>query len=222
MPPFNMRAVGVGPYQWNPRDGSPGGRLLRATNHLSQLMDTSSVRFEGRYQVHQYGSTFSAMFISWLAERFSNVANGHQLRITNVSDQNGHKKCSGGGNNCTRGMHASHANGLDIDLAYPDMGNNMVRGYPLVEDQTVKQRRLRALWNLAQLLFESGAVAMVFIDHRILRALNAYARDHNLAESEEVLNTTLRKFQRAGGHADHLHVRLQCTFYDQCEVQRSR
>lgn len=121
--------------------------------------------------------------------------------------------------------HASHQNGLDVDLVYlrknrREMPVNTTNGF---DESFVKNGKvtdnldIERNWKLISIFVSSGRVNRIFMDPAIKLAFCAYAKDQGIfAASTEILRV-MRPWPH---HADHLHVRLTCPQASlQCEPQ---
>ena len=114
--------------------------------------------------------------------------------------------------------HSSHQSGRDVDLSYPQIWDHKAELAPQVMDERNLDRRLT--WELLELLKETGALEAVFIDSKLQKLLYEYALEtgrygkkqlENWMEYPRTPGTGSPIIQHVKGHADHLHVRFQCT-----------
>ncbi len=114
--------------------------------------------------------------------------------------------------------HSSHQSGRDVDLGYPQKWD----GKSELGWQTMDARNLdRDLtWSLLELLVETGAVEVIYVDTSLQKLLYEHAKSKgNVPESE--LSRWMEYpggpgsngravMQHVKGHVDHLHVRFSC------------
>lgn len=112
--------------------------------------------------------------------------------------------------------HASHQNGLDIDLAFLNRARleqdpwESERGFTelfVVKGRVTPNFDLERNWSLVKALVSTGRVTRIFVDPAIKGAMCALA----LRSGEYSARTEdLRRLRPLSGHADHLHVRISC------------
>lgn len=112
--------------------------------------------------------------------------------------------------------HASHENGLDVDLGYMKANGvehdpvktgqmyapSMVNGNTVSENFDVERN-----WELMKALHRHGDVQRIFVDQVIKNKLCEYAKSKNEYKSSVEV---LRSLRHVENHADHLHVRIRC------------
>jgi len=116
--------------------------------------------------------------------------------------------------------HASHQNGLDVDLVYfkknhavmPITGSakgatgfdeNFVR----LDGSVTENFDVATNWRFIQILVSTGRIDRIFADSRIKKTFCTYA----VAEGKRAeWSETLRKLRHWPDHQDHMHVRLAC------------
>lgn len=139
------------------------------------------------------------------SELHGRFASSERLQLGDVAQKSGGKV----------GLHASHQNGLDVDIAYyrvnrleqdPDATNGFhetfVREGVLSPNFDVERN-----WALLDRLVATGRVNRIFVDGVIKKAMCLYARSEGLEESRL---ETLRRLRSWPNHADHLHLRITC------------
>jgi len=112
--------------------------------------------------------------------------------------------------------HASHENGLDVDLQYyksdrvehtPSDAQYYAPSMVTAGGQVSANFDLERNWELMKTLHRHGDVQRIFVDRKLKAALCSYAR----AKNEFTANiAVLRSLQHQTNHADHMHVRLRC------------
>lgn len=111
--------------------------------------------------------------------------------------------------------HSSHQNGLDVDIVYyrenhQEQGLNETDGFVeqfVVNGKLTPNFDLERNWALIKSLGHNPKVGRMFVDPVIKKSLCAYAK----AEKDFLDHTeALRKVRPLTGHADHVHVRLNC------------
>jgi len=113
--------------------------------------------------------------------------------------------------------HSSHQSGRDIDLSYPQIWDGSSELAPQVMNERNLDRDLT--WNLLELLRETGAIELIFIDSKLQRLLYEHALEtgryskkqlENWMEYPRTPGSGSPIIQHVRGHVDHMHVRLRC------------
>jgi len=130
---------------------------------------------------------------------------GERLQIADASQEGGGKITG----------HASHQNGLDIDLVFyrmdrfeedPERSGGLNEHF-IADGKLTENFDLERNWLFIDALVKTKKVNRIFVDEKIKQALCRYARDEGLlADSEE----TLRRLRHWPHHTNHLHVRFSC------------
>lgn len=111
--------------------------------------------------------------------------------------------------------HGSHQNGLDVDIVYfrenrQEQDLNETDGFVelfVVNGKLTPNFDLERNWTMVKLLGNNPKVARMFVDPVIKKSLCLYGKDtKDLVDNVEAL----RKLRPLKGHADHIHVRLNC------------
>lgn len=111
--------------------------------------------------------------------------------------------------------HSSHQNGLDVDIVYyrenrQEQDLNEVDGFIeqfVVNGKLTPNFDLERNWALIKMLGHNPLVARMFVDPVIKKSLCNYAKmEKDFLDHTEAL----RKLRPLTGHADHVHVRLNC------------
>lgn len=111
--------------------------------------------------------------------------------------------------------HSSHQNGLDVDIVYyrenhQEQDLNETDGFVenfVVNGKLTPNFDIERNWALVKALGNNPKVARMFVDPVIKKSLCRFAK----IEKELIDNIqALRKVRPLTGHADHVHVRLNC------------
>lgn len=157
---------------------------------------------EGLIQVIE---TVSSRFFSW-------DPNSERLQIGDIAAE--------AGGQISR--HASHQNGLDIDVVYfrtnrQEQNLNYTDGFEEAfvtpKGQVTPNFDTQRNWRFFQFLMDSGRVDRIFVDPAIKRTLCTYAKTPlgvPPAGPQPDVIETLRHLRPYPNHADHAHVRLTC------------
>ncbi|MBY0555463.1 penicillin-insensitive murein endopeptidase [bacterium] len=134
-----------------------------------------------------------------------------KLYVSNISAINGGKL----------NPHASHQNGLDVDLGYPSDMPNLK--FPLVVRMSTgefftKNYSTEKTYNLFKYIFSQNDIVVdrIFIDAKIKKELCdfAVAKNEFQNEAKDVVRTMFENLQHVKGHGDHFHLRIKCSKYD--------
>ena len=125
--------------------------------------------------------------------------------------------------------HASHQNGLDVDIVYlTKNGKLQSQNAPYWEEDFVKNGKVSANFYLERNfalfkhLIHSKPVGRIFVDEAIKKMFCEYAKKNNLMKDVETVET-LRRLRIEKLHSTHFHLRLTCaegdySCKDQAEV----
>ncbi|EDM81620.1 LysM domain protein [Plesiocystis pacifica SIR-1] len=125
--------------------------------------------------------------------------------------------------------HSSHQSGRDVDLSYPQIWDRKEELNWRKMDSRNLDRELT--WSLLEILLESGAVEVIFIDSKLQKLLYEYAVQTGRYKKTELKNwmeypsppgTGDPLIQHVRGHDDHIHVRFKCTSSEGRCQSRSR
>lgn len=122
--------------------------------------------------------------------------------------------------------HASHQNGLDVDLVYyrndhreqidPIGHKGFVESF-VTRGAVTANFDVARNWELVKLLYDSGRLNRIFVDGKIKEAICNFAAVNGELKSRE---ETLRRLRPYVNHDDHMHVRLTCPAESaKCESQ---
>lgn len=107
--------------------------------------------------------------------------------------------------------HASHQNGLDVDLRYyavnqREMNPDATSGF---DEQFVQSGKLTSNfdlvrnWALVKSMVSTGMVSRMFVDPAIKAAMCVFKGSPEATEA-------LRRLRPYANHANHIHVRIRC------------
>lgn len=112
--------------------------------------------------------------------------------------------------------HASHENGLDVDLQFykkdriehDPISKNQVYADPMVEKgKVISNFDVERNWELMKALHRHGDVQKIFVDNVLKKSLCAQAKKVGELTSHQQV---LRSLRHEANHQDHLHVRIRC------------
>ncbi len=176
------------------------GRLKNATNYKDSVHET--IFHSPDHTSRQFGSDVTKHVLEFvgcvLKQRYGeNLMN----QINSLSYKNGGQL----------GEHASHQNGLDVDVSYPHI-NNSTRGFDNFA-ANLNSSRVVAAFDQARLLVYTDRVQVLFTDNRIRKRFCKYLKDNNKLQSHrEIVERFMRNW---AGHHDHYHVRVMCTLQNE-------
>ncbi len=114
--------------------------------------------------------------------------------------------------------HQSHQSGRDIDLSYPQIIDE--RDELNWREMSVANLDRDLMWTLLELLNDTGAVEVVYVDTKLQKLLYDWAiqtgrvprRDLNrwLEYPRKPGQAKYARVQHSRGHSDHMHVRFSC------------
>jgi len=119
--------------------------------------------------------------------------------------------------------HASHQNGLDIDIVYlrvnkrgQDVDYPEWKEYFVKNGAVTKNFDLTKNWELFKLIVSKGDVGRIFVDKAVKKAFcKEYSSSRNKLDLE-----TLRRLRPAKYHLTHFHLRLKChESFKRCQKQ---
>ena len=143
------------------------------------------------------------------AELFQAYPEGERLQLGDLSAERG-GFVSG---------HASHQNGLDVDLVYlrmnyeeqdPSIPNGFQESF-VVKGKVTRNFDFQRNWRFFQIVHSSGRLNRIFVAPEIKEALCHYA-GYTVTSEDEVESAiqVLRRLRPYKNHADHMHLRLTC------------
>lgn len=116
--------------------------------------------------------------------------------------------------------HASHQNGLDVDIVYlTKNGKLQAQNAPYWEEEFVKSGKVSSNFylernlELFKHLIHTSPVGRIFVDAAIKTAFCDYAKKNNLQNDPEMIST-LRRIRVEKLHSTHFHLRLKCAQED--------
>ena len=189
----------------------PKGQVRGYYSHGS-LSHSTALSMEGPGYIHlfqdrdrHFGSEGLIQLIETSAQTFqAQEPSSERLQIGDIAAENG-GEISG---------HASHQNGLDIDLVYfrrdrREQSLKVLHGFDesfvTSEGGITPNFDTERNWTFLKILFQSGRLNRIFVDPGIKRAFCAL---NNPSDPDSV--EMLRRLRPYPNHADHWHVRLTC------------
>lgn len=181
------------------------GMLRNATSVLTRQQALNSKAFFEVVAPHRkkHFSTYELAELITRAGEQINKLHSKILYLSNLS-------AAGGGK---LGPHASHQNGLDVDLAYPTDLPDLK--FPLVvrmntNEYFPKNYSIQKTYDLIKFMFLQTDIRVdrIFVDEKIKQDLCKYALSQN-ADLDMFEN-----IQHVSGHGDHLHLRIKCSKSD--------
>jgi penicillin-insensitive murein endopeptidase len=123
-------------------------------------------------------------------------------------------------------LHASHQNGLDVDVTYyrrNHVEQDIAHTNGFAEVMVIKDTRISKnfdtgrIWEFLKKLHQNGRVQRIFMDPVIKKELCRYA---TLLNETKQYTEVLRSLRPYPGHQDHMHIRLRCpTDAKECRAQ---
>lgn len=206
---------------YHPLKGVKRGGLQNPSN-LFQMVENIKkenltnqflVRSKSPTRVRSYGNFATMEFLLKSSYWVNKLRPGLSLEVNDISAQRGGHL----------GNHASHQNGLDMDVGYFFEGiNENYYGRSALKGKGFDPKFDRALlWNYLKTMmtYYHDQVYMIFVHSSIKKAMCAEAkRVGDLGTSDKgtdpiVLNA-LRRLYPESGHHNHFHVRLRCPKWD--------
>lgn len=121
--------------------------------------------------------------------------------------------------------HKSHQSGRDIDLSFPQIWDGVEEIH--WKKMNARNLDLEQTWDLLDLLVETNALSVVYIDYELQHLLYDFAKETNRYDEAKLkewmqypegASIEGRIIAHAPGHVDHIHVRFRCDARDkQCE-----
>jgi penicillin-insensitive murein endopeptidase len=202
---------------------------LRPVNQATGFPDAGSLRNSTSVLQHQQALNSKAFFevvspsknkhfaTYEMAEIIARIGDTHnrqyekKIYVSNFSAVGGGKLSP----------HASHQNGLDVDIGYPtDLANIK---FPLVVRMATgeyfsKNYSIDKTYNLFKYLFSQKDIPVdrIFVDQKIRTSLCnfAIAKNEFKSDAREVVKEMFENIQHVTGHGDHFHLRIKCSKYD--------
>lgn len=116
------------------------------------------------------------------------------------------------------GLHASHQNGLDVDVVYlrvnrheqdPDSPRGFEEIFVQGDGELSRNFDLDRNWFLLSLLVATNRVNRIFVDEKIKTTLCQYVAQAGKWEESAAMET-LRRLRPWPNHDDHFHLRIHC------------
>jgi penicillin-insensitive murein DD-endopeptidase len=193
-------------------DQGPDGQIVGFYTN-GKIIGAAAIPLEGlgllklfQPRNRHYASTDLISLLLWTAETISaGFPGGERMQIGDSSAENG-GPISG---------HASHQNGLDVDIAYfrldhREQDPQAVDGFQesfVKEGQVTENFDTIRNWETIKLVVSTGRVNRIFVDAAIKKAMCLHAE--SLGEAAEKTET-LRRLRVWPQHDDHFHLRLTC------------
>jgi len=124
--------------------------------------------------------------------------------------------------------HASHQNGLDVDIAYfrvdrresdPSKTDGFDESF-VVKGRLTPNFDLERNWRLMQVLAANGRINRMFVDPAIKKAFCKRAEARG--DTSRATDQLLRRLRPWPLHDNHVHVRIECpAFSPKCESQEA-
>ena len=187
---------------------------VRGFYSKGQLRDANSLKDEGKGFVHIFGRRQRYYGSDGLIETLVRVSSemldlfpdSERLQIGDLSNQRGG----------VAGGHASHQNGLDVDIVYfkndrrEQIDFEGKTGFDedfVINGQLTPNFDIPRNWALMKAFQKTGRLERIFVHEKIKLTLCEYAESMGELESEF---ETLRKLRHFPNHQNHLHLRLTC------------
>ncbi|WP_127716061.1 penicillin-insensitive murein endopeptidase [Halobacteriovorax sp. HLS] len=185
---------------------TPIGYYSKGKIENSQSIDQFSGHFEKlfRGRSNLYATEYLLSDVVTIAEDIkSNFSDVEKLQIGDISSLNG--------GNIPR--HASHQNGLDIDIVYlrvnktpqsttnPEWGEDFTNGKKVSKNFSVQRN-----WKLFTNIVSMGNVGRIFVDWSVK---TKFCEIHGTSQ-DPLVKETLRRLRPAKYHKTHFHLRLEC------------
>lgn len=188
------------------------GSLRNATSILDRQQLNKKVFFEVVAPARKkHFATFDMAEIITRSGEQLNKQYSKILYVSNLSALNGGKLT----------QHASHQNGLDVDLAYPtDLAHLK---FPLVVRMKTNEYfpnnySAEKTYNLLKFIFMQKDIMVdrIFIDQKIKKELCLYAISQNelTGKYKDAVIGMFENLQHVAGHGDHFHLRIKCSKLD--------
>ncbi len=158
-------------------------------------------------KMNVWGTTLLVSFVEWLSAALNKIYQERPvLSVATLSKRSGGAFSDHG--------HASHQNGLDVDIGYPTLKNENEKPFPnfIVDRQVSPLIDQESFWTAAKILGAQEQVVLIFVDSGVKSAMCSYAKkisDYS-ANSDSPNFQALMKMQPWKGHNNHFHLRLQC------------
>jgi len=159
-----------------------------------------------------WGTAETVARLDWVLRQWhARYPQHHDILVGNLSRRSGGKVRP----------HRTHQSGRDVDLSYIQLWD----GVSDIHWRKMGAHNLDAAgnWLLLQLLAETEALEVIFIDYSIQKLLYEHALNEGLLTEEELgrwmqfpdgKSARDRIIRHAPGHVDHIHVRFRCSESD--------
>lgn len=224
-PLLNLRGGGIARGYFG-ESGRPAGSIVNSTKLQSE---TEHIDFAHPQRNTRWGTGMMISLIEnstkYTATNF--FANDLKLSIGNISKEGGGVIPSA--SNPNRPAHASHQNGLDVDIPYPPN-----KSFVSVIDSQGRAKSnfdMRKTWQFLrvvahQKIIDDGTgrpvtvLNRVFMGRNVKKALCEWAKREKLLDNPADVDI-MRRIRETPNHDDHMHVRLKCSpYYRDCQDQQ--
>lgn len=112
--------------------------------------------------------------------------------------------------------HASHENGLDVDIGYyktngiehdPIAKNQIYADSMVIKNKVIPNFDVERNWELVKTLHRHADVQKIFMDNLLKKAICSYTKSNGDYLKYQPI---LRSLRHVDNHKDHLHVRIRC------------
>lgn len=135
----------------------------------------------------------------------SSFPDGERLHVADLSTRYGGESS----------RHASHQNGLDVDLGYfrkdhweadPDAESGVLPNF-VVKGKVIDNFDTKRNWQIIKKFVKTKKVSRIFVDKAIKKHLCDYRSKNGFSRNE---TKVLRRLRPWPNHANHFHLRLKC------------
>ena len=223
----------IGPFYPYQSSGyfSRNGRLQRASSFLQMIENIKNENLSDQFRLHCHAPTNNRFYGNFASMDFllkssywvNKLRPGQSLDVNDISAQYGGR--IGSVRNGKVVGHASHQNGLDMDIGYffKGMLNNSYGRNALSKKGGFDPNFDRPfLWKYFKTMMTHyhDKIFMIFVNPTIKQAMCAEAQragdlnKSNNSQLDPIVLNTLRRLVPTKGHSNHFHVRLRCPAWD--------
>ena len=189
---------------YNQSKGSYGGSLGRGwLKNSSAVNNDDGDSVVPKRSSKKYGSGMTTGFLKWLGKEYLSKYRNDTICVNDLSAKNGGDLSN----------HASHENGLDIDMNIPTSARDCTKKSWNDYRSNLKKDRdfYDKNYDLLKLIIGSGKVHVVFIDKSFIKNMCEHTKKMNLSSDElKERKVIFNKLYHIGGHANHYHIRMVC------------
>lgn len=198
------------PQSFNQAIGMPSsGRLQNATNLLELIQDENyPLKIMWPEKKRYYSTQAMASFLKKIGNFALTLNPDNKLVLSDVSIQRGGPILTNG-----KMGHKGHQNGNDADISYLVNDSSAVLTKIVNNSKLSHELKMKEQWALMKAAYQTGQVAVIFMDPVIKHALCYEAKQEgDLKNSADrgIGYEVLRRIYPLGGHANHFHVRIKC------------